>query len=620
MLFKQTLSDAFRAMRPATLLAGGIVILSNCITYAQTPFPTNNDPSNQIRFDTPAAADARRAQLVDFIWDGGLPTTLPAVTQNVTLPNLAIGIDPANVARADRLDANVAGWDFHAFSYLLHPTNTSNANKVVIVHQGHADTFESGVGSTANHLLRNGFTVALMQMPLHGWNTDRTAVIPGRGTLTYNSHDQMILNTAVNQGGEGFRLFLEPVVQNINYVTANIAGLEEVGMVGLSGGGWTTSLASAVDPRIKRSAPVAGSAPLYQRNIDGNSATIGDAEQYYLPLYREDIAADGSGGGVATWLEIYALGAYGEGRQQIQVTNEFDACCFSGTAANSYKNIVADKVNHLAAGKFQHSLDSSHELHMISRQTIADAINPLFGITKPAPVPSGLPISDQFDDQTNTFPANWTPDPSNSIQATAVENGGRLTLRGAGLSSIMRTAPFNPQSNQKTTITLDLQSMSSDSAGGVFITDEAGARPHHLGVHINMATKEVIVNADNGEGFSALGDRVNLGRFARYNGGAATLEMTFSAEGFSVTIDGGSAGKFDSGLHAWSEVPNGFDPANLGEHVHLFIQNSDTNGETPATIIVNGISVEAVAVPETQTSWLFISGSLASFFFWKCAT
>ena len=57
------------------------------------------------------------------------------------------------------------------------------------------------------------------------------------------------------------------------------------------------------------SLPVGGSAPLYVRNSDASSR--GDTEQVYAPLYAEDIADDGSGGGVATWLEIYALGAYG---------------------------------------------------------------------------------------------------------------------------------------------------------------------------------------------------------------------------------------------------------------------------------------------------------------------
>lgn len=52
-------------------------------------------------------------------------------------------------------------------------------------------------------------------------------------------------------------------------------------MVGLSGGGWTTTDYSALDPRITLSLPVAGSLPL--------DVPIGrsgrDTEQYLAPFY-----------------------------------------------------------------------------------------------------------------------------------------------------------------------------------------------------------------------------------------------------------------------------------------------------------------------------------------------
>ena len=49
--------------------------LSTLRALAQPPqLPTNNDPNNQIRFSTPAAADAVRVRLTNFIWTDGLPT------------------------------------------------------------------------------------------------------------------------------------------------------------------------------------------------------------------------------------------------------------------------------------------------------------------------------------------------------------------------------------------------------------------------------------------------------------------------------------------------------------------------------------------------------------------
>jgi dienelactone hydrolase len=554
-----------------------------------TPFPTNNDPANQIRFKTAAEADARRAKLVNFIWTGGLPKTLPAVARGVDLPAEAIAIDPGNVASVDRLDANVSGWNFHAFTYLLYPTNRSNADRVVIVHQGHAGTTESGVGAAANHLLQNGFTVALMQMPLFGWNTDRAAEIPGRGRITFRDHGQIIYKTALNDDGQGFRLFLEPIVQTINHVEANMKGLKEIGMVGLSGGGWTASMAAAIDPRIKLSAPIAGSAPLYHRNVDPSS--IGDPEQYFLPLFREDIAADGNGGGIATWTEIYALGGYGKGRHQIQVTNEFDSCCFSGRFADKYKTIVADTVQSLGAGKWEYLLDSTHNAHLISRHAIANAINPLFDIAKPTPTPSGLPIHDDFNNQEAAFPTDWAADPHNGGGFSAVEKKGGVTIRGKALASLVRTVPFNPQRGQPITITMKLLSMSGDNFAGVFITDEIGPRPHHLGVLLEPRTGAVVLNADNGGGFSTASDRVQLGTLDGYKGGSATITLAFDADGFTVKIDAEGVGRFDSGQHRWSEVPGGFDPAKLGEHAHLYLQSYDTAGEEPAEMTVDSISV-----------------------------
>ncbi|MCC7476095.1 MAG: hypothetical protein IT425_11925, partial [Pirellulales bacterium] len=330
--------------RYTALLGLSVLTLVSCpLQGAQ--LPTNNDPANQIRFKDPAEAEARRASLIHFIWSDGLPTTTPSVSTNVAFPTQAVGIDPSNVASVDRLEANVSNWGFQSVSYLMHPTNTANTNKLVIVHQGHASDLSFGVGTTANYLLQHGFTVLVMKMPLFGWNTDTTASIPGHGSKAYANHNQLISSTGPTGGGWGYRLFLEPVVQGINHVVATNPKLENVSMIGLSGGGWTTSMMAALDKRIMLSIPVAGSAPLYARNADRGGGSIGDLEQTYAPLYDENIKPDGTGGGVATWLEIYALGGFGTGRRQIKITNEFDSCCFSGTHPNSYKTIVANKVS-----------------------------------------------------------------------------------------------------------------------------------------------------------------------------------------------------------------------------------------------------------------------------------
>ncbi len=560
-------------------------------TACAQPFPTNNDPTNQIRFETPAQADARRNTLINFIWSGGLPTATPVVTTGVTFPNLAVGIDPANVAQVDRLNANVSGWGYNANSYLMHPTNTANANRLVIVHQGHAHDLFGGVGATANHLLQQGFTVLAMKMPLTGlasWSNDTTAFIPGhQGFRTYSSHDDMIYNTGPSNGGQGFRFFLEPVVQGINHAMASMEGLTDISMIGLSGGGWTTSLMAAIDPRISLSVPVAGSAPLYRRNAD--PAAVGDAEQFYAPLYNENIQPDGSGGGIATWLEIYALGGHGEGRRQIQVTNQFDNCCFAGTFPNDFKDIVTNHVASLGSGQWEHVIDSTHHVHQISSHILKTVVNPALGIT--APTPNSLPIVDHFSDQSSGVPNGWSIDPSSGAGTTASESGGKVTIAGTSLDSIVYNAPFNPQLNHPITLTLGIESMTSDNFMGVFLTDNIGSRGFHVGPLFNAASKQVVLNADNGGGFNPAQDRITLGTVPGYNGGQAVMTLVFDSAGFSVEFDAGAAGRYSSGLRPWSQIPGGFDPSKLGEQTQLFIQSFDNNGGSPASLVVDFVSV-----------------------------
>ena len=78
--------------------------------------PTNNDPTNQIRFNTPAGADAKRQQLINYIWSGGLPTSTLPIATTVALPNSSLfdlstatyGSSVYGVAPAGRLEGDEA--------------------------------------------------------------------------------------------------------------------------------------------------------------------------------------------------------------------------------------------------------------------------------------------------------------------------------------------------------------------------------------------------------------------------------------------------------------------------------------------------------------------------------
>jgi hypothetical protein len=347
------------------------------------------DPSGQVRFSTPQQADAKRQELIEWIWSAGLPTgALPAATTNIgsgIFSGDLTGVNSGLAASVDRLVADIAPYDFQSVMYLIHASaTTAYNNRLVIAHQGHQGGLIDGVADAVNRLLQDGFTVLVMQMPLVGWNTDNTVVLPnGGGTVTISAwgsagHNELFtkLNPPVLDDGEQFRFFLEPVVQGINYFLDTTPAAVDVSMLGLSGGGWTTHVAAAVDSRIRQSFPVAGAYPLYCRSNQSQSG--GDAEQYYQPLYHEtDTDGDGvydTAAGVASWLEIFALGGYGPGRHQIQILNFYDSCCFFGDLFETYDDFVTGVVYQLGQGEWSFHSDTTHQSHIISPDVLDHVI------------------------------------------------------------------------------------------------------------------------------------------------------------------------------------------------------------------------------------------------------
>ena len=350
--------------------------------------PTNNDPTRQIRFASVEEAAARREKLIRFIWSDGLPDCQPTVTKNVgeaALKQHLKGVDRSLVKRIDRLELEVLG--IRSLAYLIHPAKSSDTARLAIVHAGHSrpgDFIKRDYHDSIHLFLRQGFSAVMMHMPQRGWHDDATAELPNGKTpnVGISKGHAAIVNLPKQDSsvalGAGFRPFLEPVVACVNHWMRISDGVTDVLMIGLSGGGWTTHMAAAVDERICLSFPVAGSFPLYLRNNDRGS--VGDLEQFFGPLYDENIARDGSGGGVATWLEIYALGGFGEGRRQVMVTAQHDSCCFRGDpekTVNTFRDVVADCVKLLGRGQWEHKLDTTHRGHMISSWIIREVVAPI---------------------------------------------------------------------------------------------------------------------------------------------------------------------------------------------------------------------------------------------------
>jgi hypothetical protein len=396
----QSLSLAAALAWPAASALGGDTTTHDTVVGSVAssvpslpPALQNYDPTGQIRFHTAAEAEARRQTLIHFIWPNGLPTNAqPAAATNIgaaVFTGDLSGLDGAFAASVDRLDANVSPFEFHGISYLVHPLAANRNNRrLVIVNSGHrADgAFAYGVNDAANRLLREGFNVLMTDMPLVGFNKHNTISLPdGHGIVTIagrgtTGHNEMFRKLTPKELPDGiiFRFFLEPMVQGANYFLRTTPVAADISYVGLSGGGWTGHLLAALDTRIKKSFPVAGSFPLYVRDA---VRTSDDAEQTYAPLYLEICKHNTNGlpdtaAGVASWLEIYALGGIGAGREQVQILNLYDACCFSGSAFVTYTNFVATTVRNLGPGEWRFHSDATHHSHQISSDVLNQVILP----------------------------------------------------------------------------------------------------------------------------------------------------------------------------------------------------------------------------------------------------
>ena len=205
-----------------------------------------------------------------------------------------------------------------------------------------------------------------------------------------SGHNDMFNSTylpALGGASGVFRLFIEPTVQAINYFQSANPAMKDVSMIGMSGGGWTTTVAAAVDTRIKLSIPVAGSAPLYVQNKIGS---VGDWEQIYAPMFGEGDATHGPDG-VATYLEDYALGAYGDGRRQIMVTIPGEPVGLFPTTwatdtidGTTVKGLVTGTMAGLGSGEWSQVYDTSQSNHEISPWTINNVILPAMAVPEPS--------------------------------------------------------------------------------------------------------------------------------------------------------------------------------------------------------------------------------------------
>ncbi|MHC4359169.1 MAG: hypothetical protein ACYSTQ_10275 [Planctomycetota bacterium] len=305
-----------------------------------------NHVESLIRLKNDGDVIQKRNAVIQYIWkQAGFPTSkMPAKTQTDIHDERYS--DLTNLQRIDKFVVSM-DYGFDSVVYLFHAADSNR--KLVIYHQGHAGDFIKGKNIIRFFLSRH-YSVMAFSMPMTGMNSQPVVEVKDFGKLQFINHNQ--LTFLESDRFTPIRLFVEPVVVCLNYVQEKYS-FASIAMIGLSGGGWTTTLLGAIDPRIAKSYPVAGTLPIYLRFQ--SMRDFGDYEQNWPPLYR-----------IANYLDLYILASYGAERTHLQVLNKYDSCCHGGVGYRTYEKEVKRIVERLGVGRFEIYLDDSHREHKIS--------------------------------------------------------------------------------------------------------------------------------------------------------------------------------------------------------------------------------------------------------------
>jgi hypothetical protein len=293
----------------------------------------------------PGNSTSVREQLTNIIFGNTLlPQGLP---DSVFEVQDALYGDIFNLSRIEQFEI-IQGYDIRSVGYIFKPKDDNH--RLFIYHQGHGGDFILGK-PTIEYFVNQGFTVYAFCMPLLGKNNQPVVEINKIGRFKL-AHDDGMGHESMRFLDHPISFFISPVVTMINYAQAK--SFRDISMCGISGGGWTTTIVSAIDTRINYSFPVAGTSPMYIK-LSSPLNSFGDFEQVYPTLYSK-----------IGYLDMYVLGATGENRFQVQVLNLHDPCCFEGTFYQHYEPFVKALVKEFDHGSFQVISDTMNLNHEIS--------------------------------------------------------------------------------------------------------------------------------------------------------------------------------------------------------------------------------------------------------------
>lgn len=339
----------------------------NELKYVKSFFPNDsqNHQTNYLSYDTNVNSiidiytiddiNDKRQKLLNLIWKNDSPNLDNLVIKNNIFDDRYEHL--SNLQSIHKYEIKMEN-NVNSIAYHFIPIDM-NSN-LIIYHQGHLGDFIEGV-DTIQFFLNNGYSVLAFTMPLFGMNTNPIIQTDDFGNFKLTSHNQLYF--LESEQFSPIKYFVEPIWISLDYIDQNFT-YDSYNMLGISGGGWTTTLYSAIDDRILESYSVAGSLPIFLRSDPKN---FGDYEQINNDLYK-----------ITNYLELYLLASSGDNRKFIQIFNENDPCCFSGDPRGYYDELIQNRLSQFSNGTFSIFIDTTHNKHIISdysRTLILELLN-----------------------------------------------------------------------------------------------------------------------------------------------------------------------------------------------------------------------------------------------------
>lgn len=344
----------FKQLPPVSVLRANYNSIVHHEEYETIPniaFETDIDELNTIH--GPADVERKRAELIEFIWRGeGLPAGEAPEKIELDIKDNRFANIP-NLARIDEYTIEMEH-GVNSIAYHFHPERATDG--LLIYHQGHSGGFVKEQETIA-HFVDAGYAVLAFSMPLKGMNNTPTTTLDRLGIIRLTSHDR--LQYLERDDYSPIKYFLHPMAVGVEHALAEY-DYEFVAMTGISGGGWTTHLYSAIDPRISRSYPIDGALPLFLRTLPPSN-DLGHYETEHAELYR-----------TCNHLELFTMGAYGDGRKQLQVLNKY--AWAGGNRYQVYEPHIRERLAEAGLGEFEVYVDVQRihlrtQHHQISNRT-----------------------------------------------------------------------------------------------------------------------------------------------------------------------------------------------------------------------------------------------------------